>query len=720
MVSLPLLAHLAGLALWPWATRVLGWPLALTLAVLYLCSGRSAGAGAEREAPTAPPSSDSPSSDWLNALLSLLWPRCLAPLLCRLAVQQLNPRLDAAQRPGWLSSLCVSRFALGSASPVLTQLRCKTSEDAVTLSFHVGYAATADMKLSLDARVAPGGIPVPLTLSKLRLAGDAEMTLTGLSPRFPWVSRLRCAFVEVPKASFSVAHAHAGGLDVAQLPVLSSWLEAQLHAALQHVSEPQARTLCLAARCGDAVPKALLSVTVHAARGLPALTEADPFVRLALHAQSAETGVRRRMVTPDWNDQRFSFTVFSWERARLRVDVLGWQPRGPATRLGCCVLDLRSALVNHGLPTDGTPCRLTLPLAGSAHGELELSLQLQDLHAGAAAEADAPRLPPAPKDGAMNAHEVGLLGGGRAAGGASPDASTLPVKSSGETPLPPPLPEEPSDEPSEESHDEPSDEPSASDVSLAVQRVKEAEENQEPPAVAPPSATAPSAPASPFAFSLCSPDAAGAPDSVAVLEVTVLRAARLPADVASDPYIRLQLGHNSCDTGVRRRMIDPCFDGQRFRLPLRSWAARHAVLRVTALGWLPNGHEPHFLGAAQVPVRPLAAEWAQQGGGSEPHSCEVLLQGVPHGQVTLQLALRQLRVPPPPEEPPEGEGDGEAAVEDRLAPASAGKEAQSAEAQPPAVAATDAHGFVEILLDTPAWALTPADEHTPAPASQLP
>jgi hypothetical protein len=77
----------------------------------------------------------------------------------------------------------------------------------------------------------------------------------------------------------------------------------------------------------------MLRVTIHRAAHLAPCAGFDPFVRLALHAQSFESGVRRRMVDPDFGAQHFDFRVWSMERARLRVDVLGWQAKGPPLRL---------------------------------------------------------------------------------------------------------------------------------------------------------------------------------------------------------------------------------------------------------------------------------------------------------------------------------------------------------------------------------------------------
>lgn len=64
-------------------------------------------------------------------------------------------------------------------------------------------------------------------------------------------------------------------------------------------------------------PAPQVDVVVMRALRLPALTDADPFVRIELGKQKHDTGVRRRMVDPDFNGQHFAFKLV---RQRTRVD----------------------------------------------------------------------------------------------------------------------------------------------------------------------------------------------------------------------------------------------------------------------------------------------------------------------------------------------------------------------------------------------------------------
>ena len=47
-----------------------------------------------------------------------------------------------------------------------------------------------------------------------------------------------------------------------------------------------------------------------------------------------------------------------------------------------------------------------------------------------------------------------------------------------------------------------------------------------------------------------------------------MRAVRLPAITDADPFVRIELGRQKHDTGVRRRMVDPDFNGQHFAFKL--------------------------------------------------------------------------------------------------------------------------------------------------------
>jgi hypothetical protein len=232
--------------------------------------------------------------------------------------------------------------------------------------------------------------------------------------------------------------------------------------------------------------------------------------------------------------------------------------------------------------------------------------------------------------------------------------------------------------------------PPASD-GADVATVEATAEAPPPDAPAPPPPAPPPAPArtaSPPGDAFVSPFAApsvSAPPALFLLDVTVHRAEALVASVESDPYVRLALGPSLAETGVRRRMVDPDFNDQRFTLHCRGWGARTAALRVQALGWLPRGAEPVALGAAAVPLREALLHGRLVADGPA-WQLRLALQGVPHGALLLSLAVRELAEPPPPEAPEE-------AAEEPPPP------------PPPAPAGEDAaSGFHDVQLNVPGWA----------------
>jgi hypothetical protein len=831
----PLALHLvAVLALWPAVLRLLGWPLATAAAVVYLSLVEAGTRGravrearreweAERAAARAATGSADAgaaapeSCEWLNKLLACAWPRVLAPLLCRFAVSRVNPRLAQAKRPGWLRELHVSRLTLGAAPPRLSDARLAFRGDAGApeLTVRLEYTAGRDLRCTLDALVSPA-LRIPLQLTRLRIDGTLRVSRAGLSPFFPWVSLLRVAFVTVPDLELAVTPLGGAGV-----PGVSRWLESQARAALAaHAVEPAARPLHLSARIGDAAPKGRLTLAVHAARRLACVAGADPFVRAALHSATHETGVRRRAVDPDFGGQTLCFDVRCWERARLRVDVLGWRPRGAHAHLGAALLDLRSARVNAGLRDDGTPCALTLRLAAPTDGrggfapdqggEVDVVLSLMDFSREGAGVAPPPPLPPAPADedgagaatdalatrAAPDASQLALSGAdgppvpaslieaadkaaaekaekaaaekaekavqyanyarraaaaeaAAAAGkadkaelaaatvgsdaaaavsvaGAAPAAAPAPAPASPPKPDPPPPPPPPAPPPkqpqpqpldappAEASPPAPLPAPSVDDDACAVATIEaileDADEGAAPSPLPPPSgapadgavATHASPPASsPFALSLSA--GAAPPPAVFLLDVTVHRADALLASVESDPYVRLQLGAWSVETGVRRRMICPDFNDQRFTLRCGGWGAAACTLRVSALGWLPHGCDPVRLGDAALPLRPMLRAGDLRGDG-EACSRTLALRGVPHGSVSLTLAVRELVLPVPEFEPPE---QAPAAEEEHAA---AAHDAVAAAADGDADGAADAHaavappaGALSLVLDTPGW-----------------
>jgi len=657
------------------------------------------------------------------------WPRCLAPLLCRLAVHTLNPRLAAASRPGWLRELSVTRASLGAAPPRLSNVRVRLLEAgaAAELTLRLDYAAGRDLRLRLDAVVAPA-LRIPLHASRLALSGDLRVCVGGLSPAFPWVSLLRVAFTAPPEVELAVSALGAGA---AAVPGASRWLQGFVASALRaHAVEPAAPVLHLAARLGDAAPKARLSVAVHDARRLPLHAGADPFVRCALHGAAAETGVRRRGRDPRFGGQLLSFDVLSWEKARLRIDVLAWRPRGVPLHLATCLLDLRSARVCDGLRGDGSPLKLTLRLAlpgpgpdgvaaadaafaPGAAGELDIVLRLTD-HSRPDAPAPPPSLPAFAEphgDAAGDVHAVPQLKA------RAPDAADVPIRSGEGVPLrldeleameaeearlrehaaaaaavaamQPTQPAQATQatqrsvaDEATQTEPEPEAEPAAlppadgiATMEAAEEAVAEAEQPAAPPEAdaapageaeagppssddpspSPPSEAAQAQAQAAFVSPFAAPNASAPPPRF-LLDVTVHRAEELVASVESDPYARLSLGPSFAETGVRRRMVDPDFNDQRFTLRCRGWGDRAATLRLQALGWLPRGAEPVPLGAATLQLREALLDGRLVADEGVARPFKLALQGVPHGALLVSLAVRHLAEPPPsaaPEEAPE-------------------------------------------------------------------
>jgi hypothetical protein len=646
----------------PWSAAVLpllasllffGWTTQAVLLLVTLLSfllGRSTLGRPRPPLPSLP--ADSSSSAAAAAAAAVLWPAVLSPLLCSVAASKLARLLAALPgKPGWLRSLELTRLALASSPPALSHFRLEAQADPseLALVFRLDWRTCGTDTLELLAVVAPGALRLPLSVSRARVEGELRLSLGGLSPAFPWVSRARLAFTAPPELSFALG----GALD--HLPGLSGWLETAAANALRRVTEPAAAAVALSARLGDCAAKATLRVTVHSAQGLPPLPGYDPFARVALHGASFETGVRRRMVDPDWGGQAHDFTVWCLERARLRLDVLGWQPRGAPAALGGALLDLRCAMHNDGLAEDGTALPLTVRLSGG--GTLRLTLQLWTLPA---------TLPPGlpewrPGDAAAAAS---------GASSRSVDAATLPVRSQGEAAVP------------------------LSQVLAAAAAEAPAAEVPSSSAPSPPLPAAASQPAAPLPAP--APPLPAAPAGpLAELQVSIHSAHRLCSEHPCDPYIRLRLGRSMADSGVRRRLFDPSYGGQTLRLTLHSWRAADATLILAALGWLPDGVDPLLLGEGRLELRPLALAGrlpppALPTPPGEPratgHAVELALQ--PSGSVRISLALRPLACwTPPPEEDPADEGSAPPPPSPVLA----------------ALSSPSADGFINIELDTPSW-----------------
>ncbi|GES88662.1 transmembrane protein [Rhizophagus clarus] len=192
---------------------------------------------------------DDEKVEWLNEFLRRFW-LIYEPVLSESIIQIADTVLSAST-PGFLDSLKLTNFTLGTKSPVIESIRSypKNADDEVVMDWKVNFDPNdlAEMtkaqlvkrvnpKVILTVRVGRGfvGAGIPILLENMSFTGLLRVKLK-LIPNFPHVETISFCFLEEPTIDYALKPigGETLGFDIGIVPGLSKFIKDQVHASLR-------------------------------------------------------------------------------------------------------------------------------------------------------------------------------------------------------------------------------------------------------------------------------------------------------------------------------------------------------------------------------------------------------------------------------------------------------------------------------------------------------
>ncbi|KAI9363392.1 hypothetical protein DFJ73DRAFT_620407, partial [Zopfochytrium polystomum] len=265
--------------------------------------------------------------EWVNLFLHRFWMQ-LEPTLSASLLASLNTSLGAS-KPGFLDSLHLSVFTLGSAAPRIETVRTipRSADDLLLMEWDLNFTPVdhdligkreillgdvRGSKIEIVARVGKGlaSIPLPIVVSDLAFKGKMRLAIKFMS-KHPHVKSVEYSFIETPKVDFTLRPLKA--LDIMDTPGLQTFLQDSINSTLSHYVEPQRQVFDVegffdGSNNGNIVI-GVLRITLYEARDLKNVELAgvsDPYVVVSINGKSVcKTSVVNGSLNPFWGETYF-------------------------------------------------------------------------------------------------------------------------------------------------------------------------------------------------------------------------------------------------------------------------------------------------------------------------------------------------------------------------------------------------------------------------------
>ncbi|CAA7258740.1 unnamed protein product [Cyclocybe aegerita] len=275
--------------------------------------------------------SEHESAEWLNNFLERFW-RIYEPVLSATIVSSVDQILSY-NTPAFLDSLRLSHFTLGSKAPRIDKVRTfpKTDDDIVMMDWGLSFTPkdTSEMtqkqkddqvnpKITLQVRVGKGlaTAALPILVEDISFSGLLRIRMKLMS-NFPHIQLVDITFLEKPDIDFVLKPLGGDtfGLDIANLPGLSTFIREMTHATLGPMMyDPNIFTLNLEQMLsGKPLDAAIgvVQVVVRTARGIKGTKigggTPDPYVSLSINnrAELARTKYKSNTYNPTWMETKY-------------------------------------------------------------------------------------------------------------------------------------------------------------------------------------------------------------------------------------------------------------------------------------------------------------------------------------------------------------------------------------------------------------------------------
>ncbi|KAJ1914688.1 Tricalbin-2 [Tieghemiomyces parasiticus] len=267
------------------------------------------------------------SVEWLNAFMTRFW-LTFEPALSAIVIEQADAIL-AANTPGFINSVRLTTFTLGSKAPRIESVRTfgKDDPDVILMDWEASFTPNdvsdltprereerVNPKIVLTIRVGKGvvGAGMPILVEDMVFSGKLRVKLR-LMPTLPLVKTVEVSFLSPPMIDFVLKPVGGDtlGFDVTNIPGLKSFIQEQINANMgPMLYSPNAFLVDVDAMMNGANSVAsacgVFMMTVRSARNLPnidRLGTIDPFVRVNVGGKigALETPPKHNTANPSYD-----------------------------------------------------------------------------------------------------------------------------------------------------------------------------------------------------------------------------------------------------------------------------------------------------------------------------------------------------------------------------------------------------------------------------------
>ncbi|TGZ80655.1 tricalbin [Ascodesmis nigricans] len=282
--------------------------------------------------------------EWINSFVVKFWP-IYHPVMGATIINIVDGIL-AAQAPGFIDSIRLAKFNLGTKPPRLEHVKTypNTEDDIVETDWKFSFTPndTTDLtsrqiknkinpKIILEVRVGKGiaSKGIPIVVEDMACSGIMKFKIKLQIP-FPHIELVDVCFLEPPKFDYVLKPVGGDlGLDVGLLPGLKSFIEGQVHNNLGPMFyAPNVFTVEVAKMLGGApidTAIGVIALTIHRARGLKNTDKfsgtPDPYVSLSINDrnQLARTKTVHENADPKWNETHYIIVTNLNDSLSLKV-----------------------------------------------------------------------------------------------------------------------------------------------------------------------------------------------------------------------------------------------------------------------------------------------------------------------------------------------------------------------------------------------------------------
>ncbi|KAK9762893.1 Tricalbin-2, partial [Basidiobolus ranarum] len=270
---------------------------------------------------------DSESTEWLNSFVSKFW-LIYEPVLSAMVVE-IGDGVLAENTPGFLDSLRLSHFTLGTKAPRVDSVKTLNNHDDERVEMEWEFSFTpndiVDMtkrelerktnpKICLEIRVGKGfvGAGMPVLVEDFAFKGRIRIALQLMST-FPHVRTADVSFMEPPVIDYVLKPigGETFGFDIAHIPGLQTFIRDQTNAILGPMMyAPNVFTLDVAQLMSGVdldAAAGVLKITIRSGRNLKnveLIGMSDPYVVLQCNnrVELGRTSVKSNTLNPVWDE----------------------------------------------------------------------------------------------------------------------------------------------------------------------------------------------------------------------------------------------------------------------------------------------------------------------------------------------------------------------------------------------------------------------------------